>query len=174
MASDNTYERVTNPDRFATLHPRVHELAAELQRCYEFKVQLAEPEPAHLRHGVLSALLLSPANDGAPITITLTGFPGLSVRFGARHVEAFLHCGCDACDEQPPHLADNLRRTLTSVADGRFRETGHGYEFIFDDGREGGTDHGSPVADEMTCMAWLRRAASQHDTAERVPRLQKV
>ncbi|MCA1711256.1 MAG: DUF6226 family protein [Actinobacteria bacterium] len=33
--------------------------------------------------------------------ITLTGFPGLHVRFGLNHTEIFPGCGCDGCDEQP-------------------------------------------------------------------------
>ncbi len=53
------------------------------------------------------------------MTITLTDFPGLYVRRGSKHTEAFPRCGCDACDEQPDQLADDLREKVKSIATGR-------------------------------------------------------
>ena len=41
------------------------------------------------------------SGTGARLTVAFTTFPGLLVRFGKWHVEAYPSCGCDACDEQP-------------------------------------------------------------------------
>ena len=161
MNQDRPYGRVTNPERFAPLHSAVHALIGLLAERYDVEVQEVEPEGAHLRHAVLAARRLSPANGGAPVTITFTAFPGLSVRFGSRHVEMFPRCGCDACEEQAEVLIDDLRRMLTSVAEGQFRETAHGYEFTFPDGNQSGDDPDSPERSPHEYPAWPLRPYEQ-------------
>ena len=46
---------------------------------------------------------LSPRSPtGAPLTVVLTGFPGVMVEAGVLHSIPFPACGCDACDEDVP------------------------------------------------------------------------
>jgi hypothetical protein len=138
MSDDSPYERVTNPERFASLHQTARDLVTDLGQRFDVAVEPVEPEGDSLRSEALSAVRVSPRNEGAAVTITLTGFPGLYVRFGAKHTETFPRCGCDACGEQPDEVADDLRKKVESVAHGRFSERSGGYEFVYDDGREGG------------------------------------
>jgi hypothetical protein len=135
---DSAYERVTNPERFAALHEAARELVNDLRQRFDILVEATAPEADNLRSNVLSAVRVSPRNDGAAVTVALTDFPGLYVRFGSEHAETFPQCGCDACDEQPDQLAENLREKLESVAYGRFSEPAGGYDFVFDAGRESG------------------------------------
>jgi hypothetical protein len=138
MNDDSAYERVTNPQRFATLHQATDELVADLRQRFDVLVEPVAPEGDNVTGGLMSAVRVSPSNEGATVTITLTGFPGLYVRFGAKHTEAFPQCGCDACDEQPDQLEDDLRRKVQCVAQGRLSEPTGGYEFSFDDGGQSG------------------------------------
>lgn len=136
MSGDSPYERVTNPERFAPLHEAAHELIADLRKRFDVEVTAVAPETSDLTGGVLETLRVIPRGSGAPVTITFTGFPGLHVRFGAEHTEAFPPCGCDACDEQPGQLAESLREKIECVAQGRFSERPGCYQFVFEDGRE--------------------------------------
>ncbi len=138
MSDDSAYGRVTNPERFAALHQATDELVADLRQRFDVLVEPVAPEGDNVTGGFMSAVRVSPSNEGAAVTITLTGFPGLYVRFGAKHTEAFPQCGCDACDEQPDQLEDDLRRKVQCVAQGRFSEPPGGYEFSFDDGGQSG------------------------------------
>lgn len=134
MSDESAYERVTNPERFLALHQEANDLVAKLCQRYDVLVEPVAPEGDHVTGGVISGVRISPGNDGAAITITLTGFPGLYVRFGEKHKETFPQCGCDACGEESDQLADDLRRKVQCVAQGGFSEPPGGYEFIFDKG----------------------------------------
>lgn len=138
MSDDSPYERVTNPERFARLHQVANELMRELQERFEVLVEAVAPEGEHPRSQALSAVRVSPRNGAAAVTITQTSFPGLFVRFGSEHSEHFPSCGCDACDERPDEVADNLREKVLAVTRGRFSEPPGGHEFIYDNGRESG------------------------------------
>lgn len=138
MTDDSAYGRVTDPERFGGLHRVSAELVEELRRRFDVVVEPVAPEGGDLRGGLLSAVRVSPRNEGAAVTITLTGFPGLFVRFGAEHTEPFPRCGCDACDEQPGHLVDDLREKVDALTRGHFSEPPGGYEFVFDHGGASG------------------------------------
>lgn len=129
VSDDSPYERVTNPERFAPLHEGAAALVADLIREFVVSAEAVEPEQGHVRSEVLSAMRVVPTSGGAPVTIALTAFPGLFVRFGERHTESFPQCGCDACDEQPDDLLSDLRQKAYTVAAGRFREVPGGHEF---------------------------------------------
>jgi len=138
MSDDSAYGRVTHPERFATLHDAVHELVADLRQRFDVLVEPVAPAGDDPRRKVLSAVRVSPSNEGASVTFSLTDFPGLHVRFGAKHTETFPQCGCDACDEQPGELADNLREKVLALAAGRFSEPDGGYAFVFEHGGQSG------------------------------------
>jgi hypothetical protein len=159
VTEDSPYERVTNPERFAPLHQGAATLVADLVREFDVSVEEVEPEPGHGRATGLSATRLTPREGGAPVSITLTAFPGLFVRFGERHAEYFQQCGCDACDEQPDVLLADLRRKLLTVAAGRFREVPGGHEFKYEDGWESGRDPSNTESEAPTrdYVPWSRR-----------------
>jgi hypothetical protein len=120
------YGRVTNPERFASLHQFAAELLESLGR--EFDVERSE------RHGLDSELesdatmtrptvRLRPADRAAaPIVVAFSGFPGLRVRFGLWCMMAFPDCGCDACNETAEGEAARLKSFIDDVIEGRFRE----------------------------------------------------
>ncbi|TAL23202.1 MAG: hypothetical protein EPN99_04715 [Frankiales bacterium] len=141
MTDDSAYGRVTNPERYAPLHRAAAVVIAELQRAFDVSVVEVESEPKQRDIGLTltSAWRLTPSNGGAPVTVTLTTFPGLYVRFGEWHEEAFPACGCDACDEQPGELAEDLREKLWAVARGQFHETQQSYAFTFPHGGRAGS-----------------------------------
>jgi hypothetical protein len=159
VSSDSLYGRVSNPERFAPLHQGAAALIADLTREFDVAVEAVEPEQGHGRPEGLSATRLTPVRGGAPVTITTTAFPGLFVRFGERHTEAFPQCGCDACDEQADVLLADLRRKLLTVAAGRFREVPGGHEFTYEDGWESGRDPSITESEAPTraYVAWSRR-----------------
>lgn len=122
----DAYGRVTNPERFASLHPFAAELLESLRR--QFDVEQTE------RYGLDSELeqdvtilrptvnLVPTERDAAPIAIAFTGFPGLRVRFGVWCTIAFPDCGCDACNETAEGEAARLKSFIDDVTHGRFSE----------------------------------------------------
>src|SRR5206468_3300149 len=76
------------------------------------------------RYGVERSVELRPLAAGAaPLTIGFTSFPGLLVRFGTWHVEAFPACGCDPCNEEPEAVAEEFAEQCRSLVLGVFRES---------------------------------------------------
>ncbi len=45
------------------------------------------------------------------------------MRFGHWQVEAYPHCGCDACDEQPAELVHEVRERVSRVVNDGFTES---------------------------------------------------
>jgi hypothetical protein len=120
------YSRVTNPERFASLHRVAVELLARLER--EFDAERAEgygldPE---LEKGITVArpsVSLVPRDAGAaPIVVAFSTFPGIVVRFGRWCTAAFPACGCDACDETAESESEHLKSMIDNLTAGRFRE----------------------------------------------------
>ena len=120
------YSRVTDPERFQSLHDFAVRLLDGLEanfdverlegygldRDLEEKVELAR-----------SSVRLVPQDpDAAPIVVVFTAFPGLLVRFGRWREESFPGCGCDACDETADGEAARLSKMVDDVTAGRYRE----------------------------------------------------
>jgi len=121
---DGAYGRVTNPERFQTLHRAALELVDRLVS--EFEVERVDgtdldPEGAELWPGSRATRLM-PAT-GAPLTITFTPFPGISLRFGYHGHDVFPRCGCDACNEDPSDEAQRMAKVVSVVVAGGFTET---------------------------------------------------
>lgn len=123
--SSDAYGRVTDPDRYGALHDVAGRLIEELVDRYD--VRRHEHAGADfVPDGVQARPLVRPAptdERSAPLSIAFTAFPGLLVRFGRWHVEAFPVCGCDACDERPEELVDAFHERVEAVVAGRFHET---------------------------------------------------
>jgi hypothetical protein len=120
------YSRVTNPERFASLHDVAAELLDRLE--LEFDVERAEgygldPELAEGCKLARPSVTLVPRDVGAaPIVIAFTAFPGVRVRFGRWCTTAFPTCGCDACDEVAEREIERLKLMVDNLTAGRFRE----------------------------------------------------
>jgi hypothetical protein len=120
------YSRVTNPERFASLHDAAAELLHRLE--LEFDVERAEGHglDPELEQGCKLArpsISLVPRDVGAaPIVVAFSAFPGLRVRFGRWWTNAFPTCGCDACDETAESEGERLKALVFNLAAGHFRE----------------------------------------------------
>ena len=147
---DEAYSRVTNPERFQPLHAAATELLDRLER--EFAVERLEvhdvdDELGRIRLACPPVRLVPHDPQAAPIVVAFSDFPGLHLRFGSWRTEPFPNCGCDACDEMPDGLIENMTRMVESVVSGGFRESiqvpsllGAGWresEFRFNDGHGG-------------------------------------
>ena len=123
----DAYGRITNPRRFATLIASTEELLDRLERLYQVERHAGhnlDPDlVASIPGGATRVVRIAPARGGgAPLVVAFTDFPGVRVRFGRWHIEAFPVCGCDACDEQPGELADDLAAKVDALGAGRFSE----------------------------------------------------
>jgi len=121
------YSRVTDPERFGSLHRVAAELLDRLER--EFDAERAEgygldPE---LEQGIKLArpsvtLVPRDADAAAPIVVAFSTFPGIVVRLGRWCTSAFPTCGCDACDETAEGEIERLKSMIENLTAGRFRE----------------------------------------------------
>lgn len=120
----DAYGRVTNAERYALLHDAARSLVDEL--CDRYLVERTDDsvdEPMGQWEEGATVIRLVPDDRGAaPIALTLTSFPGVTVRFGRWQSAAFPRCGCDACDEDPLRLVEELRDDVMAVVTGEFRE----------------------------------------------------
>lgn len=120
------YSRVTDPERFATLHDAAEGLLDGLER--EFQAQRSEgygldPELERASNLLYPSVMLLPRDTGAaPLIIAFSAFPGVRARFGRWYVVAFPTCGCDACDERAESETERLRSLIDNMTAGRFRE----------------------------------------------------
>jgi hypothetical protein len=127
----DAYGRVTDPERYRVLHGAARDLLDELPHDYSLDVLTGPSLDEDLARGVQieETIRLQPeSSGGAPLTIVLTTFPGLIVRYGEWHVEAYPACGCDACDEDPAELIGRFReRVATVVTEGLTESLTHGW-----------------------------------------------
>ena len=122
---EEAYERLTDPERFAPLHKFAVGLADWLEA--SFDVERVEgyglDSKVERKDAARSSIRLIPRNDdAAPITVSSTTFPGLSVRLGRWYTDSFPTCGCDACDETAEGERERLENLVEAVTAGRFRE----------------------------------------------------
>jgi Family of unknown function (DUF6226) len=120
------YSRVTNPERFASLHDVAAELLDRLEREFEAERREAYGLDPELEQGCnpsRPSVALLPRDIGAaPLVVAFSGFPGLRARFGRWYVVAFPTCGCDACDETAERETERLRSLIDNMTAGHFRE----------------------------------------------------
>jgi hypothetical protein len=120
------YSRVTDPERFGSLHQVAAELLDQLGR--EFDAERAEgygldPELEQSIKLARPSVTLAPRDAGAaPIVVAFSDFPGIAVRFGRWCTAAFPTCGCDACDETAESEIERLESMIDDLTAGRFRE----------------------------------------------------
>ena len=120
------YSRVTNPERFRPLHSAMLGIISRLES--DFGVDRTEgyglDEELERRLDLAGpSVRLSPTKpDAAPITVVLSTFPSLHLRFGRWYKEPFPDCGCDACDESAEGEIERLNDMIDDVTAGRFHE----------------------------------------------------
>jgi hypothetical protein len=120
------YSRVTDAERFGSLHRVAAELLDRLER--EFDAARAEgygldPELEQSVKLARPSVRLVPRDAGAaPIVVAFSDFPGIVVRFGRWCTTAFPVCGCDACDETAESEIERLKSMIENLTAGRFRE----------------------------------------------------
>jgi hypothetical protein len=120
------YSRVTNPERFASLHAAAEGLLDRLEWEFETDRREAHGLDPELEEGCNlprpSVAIVPRDRRAASLIIVFSAFPGLRVRFGRWYVVAFPTCGCDACDETPESEIERLRSLIDHMTAGRFRE----------------------------------------------------
>jgi hypothetical protein len=168
--SDLPYGRVTNPERYAPLHGVADVLLERLARDYDVERtdDPAADEELSLRRALERLVRLTPSDPAAaPVTIGFTDFPGLLVRYGRWHTEAYPSCGCDACDEGELDLEQRLAADVEDLVSGRFAEefSASGQRrFSFGDRTSGfWLDELPPPVDPPAVLDWKpwRRRADQ-------------
>ncbi len=106
---DSAYGRVSTPERYVVLHHAATQIVAELRERYDVAVTEVAPEGPNAAGGLLSAMKLTPSDGNPSLTFTWSGFPGVFVAGVDQRARAFPACGCDACDEDPDYLVEDMR-----------------------------------------------------------------
>ena len=119
---EEAYGRVSDPGRYTVLHPAAEQLLDRLAG--EYAVDRRDGDRS-LDQGLVDGVevdhvvrLTPRSGDGAALTVAFTRFPGLAVRFGDCEPRYLPRCGCDACDEDPGALLDELRRDVVAFVTG--------------------------------------------------------
>lgn len=125
---EDSYSRVSHPERFAPLHRIAEALISHLTENYDARLENEdEPvramDPVPTLDNVIRVARLTPRKpDEAPLTFIFTAFPGVSIQAGLLYDHHFPECGCDACDETWSEQADELERLVLTVVAGGFAE----------------------------------------------------
>lgn len=166
-APPDGYGRVGDAEHYRQLHALADSLVAALLTHYEVDRSDETTMAGELtfpRSSPERVVRLTPrCPDAAFITVVWTSFPGLQVRFGRWHLDAYPRCGCDACGERLSDLAEDLRQAVDAVVCGRFVESFDGRrvttEMTFAGGGRGGgstvvTDDQLPVMGQPAEYGW--------------------
>jgi hypothetical protein len=124
LPPENSYSRVSNPERFAPLQTVADALIEHLGVAYPADVAALEKSSTEAGPPATTKLIaVTPEQvDAATLVFRFTDFPGVVIRAGVRYRQAFPFCGCDACDETWDDAADDMERLVFAVCDGRFSE----------------------------------------------------
>ena len=113
---EDSYSRVTEPERFAAVVEAADVLVTRLVETYDV---MATPTGLD---GAVRARRLVP-REGAPLVLGVTPFPGVVLTAGTWATPSrFPECGCDACDESGQDAVDRLLEEIGAVVHGGFRE----------------------------------------------------
>ncbi len=109
------YSRVTSPERFGVLVDSAAALVAQLVNRFDVRREL--PDGGEVDVVRLDRLVPSDPT-AAPLTVEVTRFPGVRLRAGHWWRSAYPSCGCDACDDDPDELIDDMRDDVAAVVGG--------------------------------------------------------
>jgi hypothetical protein len=121
---EGAYGRVTNPERYVEVQQAAIQLLDHLEQTYMVRRSESMPDQALIaRNRATQVVRLDPEDDrSGPLVCTLTPFPGVRVTLGGGYEQAFPSCGCDACDEAPTEVIDELLRTVELFVQGHLAE----------------------------------------------------
>jgi hypothetical protein len=118
---DDSYSRVSNPERFAPLQTIADALIDHLRAAYRAEIAALPTPPT--ASAMTKLVTVTPERaDAAPLLFRFTDFPGVEIRAGVRYRAAFPACGCDACDETWEYTAHDMEGLVFAVAGGTFSE----------------------------------------------------
>jgi hypothetical protein len=122
------YSRVTNPERFLSLHTSALALLDRL--ILEYDVIRTDaftfmPNMTPFDQARPPVTLTPTAPEAASVAIAFTTFPSLIVRYGKWSAMTFPNCGCDACAAAAEREEERLEELVGDVVAGRFREELH-------------------------------------------------
>jgi hypothetical protein len=127
---EEAYGRVTNPERYRVLHTVARQMLDDLVS--SFRVERHDSltaDPSGCAVQAPATRLVPISSDAGALTVVFTGFPGLLVHLGQWRQLALPACGCDACDEDPEELAENLHDEVSALVGGRYEERlTHGHQ----------------------------------------------
>lgn len=120
------YGVVSHPERYALLHAVAETLLQHLVENYDVNVfdDLSAAADLELTYegAVDRAVRVTPRDESkASLTFVFTPYPGVLLHVGASpglddgHDFAFPACGCDACDESPEGLIEDLEQRVFSA-----------------------------------------------------------
>lgn len=122
-----SYSRVTDAGRFRVLQPFAMAVLDDLERAFAVeRHELNGLSGGTADHVDLERVVrLVPVDRAAGrLTVGLTSFPGVLLRFG-EHTDLVLPpCGCDACDDLVQDLREALRFHVEALVAGGFAERG--------------------------------------------------
>lgn len=117
------YGRVTDPERYSVVVDRARRLIDRLVEQFDVTREDGDVSVDFPRwRGVEGEIARLQPAQGVPITLMITGFPGVVVRFGQWGEEGFPSCGCDACDEDPAEVIDRLETLVDAAVRGEYSE----------------------------------------------------
>jgi hypothetical protein len=120
---DDSYSRVSNPERFTPLHTIADALIEYLRARYQADIAALAKSSTRWVSATTKLIAITPEQaDAAPLVFRFTDFPGIEIRAGVRYSAAFPSCGCDACDERWEDAADAMEQLVFAVTDGSFNE----------------------------------------------------
>ncbi|MHC5794968.1 DUF6226 family protein [Lacisediminihabitans sp. FW035] len=149
---DDSYSRVSNPQRFEPLQGIARRLITHLVREYALDAASDPSFVSDFSHpsGVGELVRLVPTDPSAArLTFGFTSLPGVLLAAGALHQFSFPPCGCDACDEDVTTQIDLLEETVFAVVEGDFREWVSGDDVGFALRFDGGSSSGATPASDF-------------------------
>lgn len=123
---EESYSRTSHLERFAPLHTVADALITWLTNVFDAEAAddvAFAADLVHPRTDAVRAVRVTPADpDAAPLTFAFTPYPGIELHAGAVTDRRYPVCGCDACDEGPLELLDELEQDVAAVITGGLGE----------------------------------------------------
>ncbi|GGK38208.1 hypothetical protein GCM10010124_33790 [Pilimelia terevasa] len=117
------YGTVTDPERYRPLHAAASRLLDALAATYDVRRRdHRAPDPGPAGRAVPAVALVPVVPAAGPLRVVFSDFPGLRVTLGRWRDLSLPSCGCDACDEQPADLVEELGTEVATLVDGTFSE----------------------------------------------------
>jgi len=129
---EEAYGRVTNPERYEAVQAAAASLIRELVASFDVEVLRgldADPVFVQRWSNIVpgSVVRLVPrARNAAAVTFAFTTLPGVILRIGQWRIATYPRCGCDACDEHPDEVIEQLRNDIDAVTAGGLAEAWDG------------------------------------------------